>query len=319
MVATLATSRASNHTTAMKKIIIIGPCRMDIIMPADTTPGAPLTWIPGSALQNSAIILAQSGAPVWMVSEVARDAIGSLLCRSLESAGVNIQCIDRVSNGEHTSTAIFFRSETAVSPIIYSSDPDERFNASWPRIDPGDVVLFGSPELLKPRAHQFMSDLLDHIADRNAIAVYAPLLTPYEVPRITRATPVILEFMERADITLLTPTDTTMLFTDTEAEKCYNEHVRFYCPTMVYFNEATHTLSIHHHKLQATAPVQLPSHTLIWQAGAISALATALERLDISRPEPGDMLSFSIEQLQAMASIIADGADNAAQTSVINH
>ena len=217
MVATLATSRASNHTTAMKKIIIIGPCRMDIIMPADTTPGAPLTWMPGSALQNSAIILAQSGAPVWMVSEVARDAIGSLLCRSLESAGVNIQCIDRVSNGEHTSTAIFFRSETAVSPIIYSSDPDERFNASWPRIDPGDVVLFGSPELLKPRAHQFMSDLLDHIADRNAIAVYAPLLTPYEVPRITRATPVILEFMERADITLLTPTDTTMLFTDTEA------------------------------------------------------------------------------------------------------
>lgn len=292
---------------------------MDIVMPSDTVPGAPITWMPGSALQNAAILLGQASLPVWMVSEVARDAIGTLLCRSLESAGVNIQSIDRVSNGEATSTAVFFKSEASTPPIIYSSNPDERFDASWPRIDPGDVVLFGSPSLLKPRTHQFMSDLLDHIADRKAIAVYAPLLTPHEVPRITRATPVILEFMERADISLLTPDDTMLLFTDTEAEKCYREHVRFYCPTMVYCNEATRTLSIYHHKLHADAPVSLPSHTLIWQAGALASLATALNRLDIQHPEAGEQLAFLPEQLQAMASLIADGADDAARTAVINH
>lgn len=292
---------------------------MDIIMPADTVPGAPVTWMPGSALQNAAILLGNASQPVWMVSEVARDAIGSLLCRSLEAAGVNIQSIDRVSNGEATSTAVFFKSEAPTSPIIYSSNPEERFDASWPRIDPGDVVIFGSPDLLKPRAHQFMSDLLDHIADRKAIAVYAPLLTSYEVPRITRATPVILEFMERADITLLTPADTMLLFSDTEAEKCYREHVRFYCTTMVYCNEATRTLSIFHHKLHADAPVTLPSHTLMWQAGALASLATALSRLDIEHPEAGEQLSFSHEQLHAIASLIAEGADNAAREAIINH
>lgn len=301
----------------MRKYIVIGPCRIDIMMPADTIPGAPVKWMPGSALQNCAMLLGQQAKPVWMIGEMARDAVGSLLCRVLESSGVNTQCIDRVSTGEPTPSALFVGTDTA--PILYVSQPEERFDASWPRIDPGDVVILGSPTILSPRYHQFLTDLLDHIADRNAIAVYAPLLTPHEVPRITRATPVILELMERADITVLSPTDTMMLFADSDADKCYKEHVRFYCPTMVYFNLATNTLSIHHHNLSASAPVSEAPQSLIWQAGELASLATALESLDIRRTEPAEPLSLTDEQLRAMASLTAAGADAAARSAIINH
>lgn len=303
----------------MRKFIVIGPCRIDIMMPADTIPGASLRWMPGSALQNCAMLLAQQAKPVWMIGEVARDAVGTLLCRTLETAGVNTECIDRVSTGEPTSAALFVESSAAPAPILYNSQPEGRFDASWPRIDPGDVVILGSPTILTPRYHQFLTDLLDHIADRNAITVYAPQLTPHEVPRITRATPVILELMERADITVLSPTDAMMLFATTDADKCYKEHVRFYCPTMVYCNEATGTLTVHHHDLKGAASVALPQQSLIWQSGELAALACALDHLDIRRAEPKEPLMFSSEQLNAIASLTADGADAAARSAIINH
>lgn len=123
----------------MKKFIVIGPCRMDILFPADTAPGAPVSWMPGSSLQNAAMLLGQSGMPVWMIGEVARDAIGSLLCRTLEASGVNTQSIDCISTGEPTATSVFFNNAT--SPITYTSNPEQRFDTTWPRIDPGDVEI----------------------------------------------------------------------------------------------------------------------------------------------------------------------------------
>ena len=300
----------------MRKYIVIGPCRMDIVMPAHSAPGEPISWMPGSPLQNAAILLAQANCPVSMVSEVSRDAIGSLLVHNLESAGVNTQSVDRVSNGEATSTAVFFAS--GASPVIYAPTPDDRFDAPWPRIDPDDVVIFGAPDLLKPRAVQFMSDLLDHVADRKAIAVYAPMLTPTEVPRITRATPVILDLLEKANIAFLTATDTMLLFTDTEAEKCYREHVRFYCPTMVYVNPDSRTLSIFHDNISASAQAKLSPDSLIWHAGALASLAKAIDSVDV-RFHDNEPLAFTSEQLQAIASLTADGADAAASSAVINH
>ncbi len=291
---------------------------MDIMIPQQAIPGSEIHWMPGSPLQNAAILLASGGHRVEMVSEVARDAVGEMLCNNLKTSGVGTKSIDRVSDGAQTSSALFFTPGNNVAPVIYHRSPEERFDAVWPRIDPGDVVMFGSAELLQPRAHQFMTDLLDHIADRHAISIYAPLISPAEVPRITRATPVILEYLERAHITLLRPEDTMMLFTTTDSAKCYSDHVRFYCRTMLYCDAENHTVNIYHNKLQASARFNALHPTLMWQAGALASLSTALDSTAVEI-NTDNTLVFSQEQLSAIATMTADGADAAADTAIIDH
>ncbi len=291
---------------------------MDIVVPGNAVPGSQLGWMPGSPLQNAAIMLAEDGMKVSMVAEAARDSVGNLLCRTLEQAGVDIRSIDRPGDGTPTPSSIYFPAQASAAPVIYTPQPSERFDAVWPDIDPGDIVIFGSAVVLQPRMHQFMADFLDHIADRNAISIYAPLLTPGEVTRITRATPAILEYLEHAHITVMRRTDTTMLFSCSDPGKCYNNHIRFYCRTMVYCDSEPNRVEIYQNDRNASAAAKENPDTLMWLAGALAALAKAIDSagFSISSNEPAPL---DVPQLQSIASLTASGADSSAKNAVVNH
>ena len=58
--------------------------------------------------------------------------------------------------------------------IRYEGYPEEAFDIIWPRIDPGDIVLYGGYYAIDKRMHQRMSKLLEHAAEREAVMIYLP-------------------------------------------------------------------------------------------------------------------------------------------------
>lgn len=262
----------------MKKIICIGECSLNVVFSAA---GQPLGTMPGGRIANAAAIMASRGLKVIMASEVSADAVGNLAIKHLEEAGVDTHSIDRYTEGR-TPLNIFIAPE-AGSPeglsslTRYEAYPDEAFDIVWPRIDEGDVVVFGGYYAIDARMRQRLMRLLTHAVERKAILIYLPGFLPQQELRITRVMPQILENLEIANVVVVRNRDLKLIFGVEHPEVCYHDHIDFYCRSMVSIDDTCRRIS--YYSGNELSSVDIPEHTcrtMLWNAGAVAGLAAEI-------------------------------------------
>ena len=282
----------------MPKTILIGAATVDFTFPAGTsTLPAPAIATPADPLLLASALLARRGRPATLLSEAARDRLGDLIVTYLSQAGVDTASIDRYADGGTTPTAVRFAAGEG-EPIHYHRYPEDGFNTVWPRIDPDDVIIFGSSFALRSRVRPQIADFIDYARRRKALIVYMPGFPPDQVPNLTHVRPYILEYLEMADLLLTSSHTLAQIFDDGDASSCFRRTMRFYCPAMINFDFAAGTVSHFQGNLLASAqfaPVATPDATC--RAEAIAATAAAIADQHITAENARILTQASLDTL----------------------
>ncbi len=260
----------------MKKIICIGECSLNIVLGTD---GTPLGSMPGGRIANAAAILARDRFNVLMASEASSDPVGDIVVKHLTDAGVDVNAVDRFTEGR-TPVNIFVSDgqENSEAPLTrYEQYPDDCFDIIWPRIDEGDIIIFGGYYALDKRMHPRLMRLLNHAVERKAVLIYLPGFLPQQEPRITRIMPEILENLEIANIVVVRSNDLRLIFGADDSDTCYHKHIDFYCRSLIAIEGACRRIS--YYSGSSVTSVGIPERTcegLLWNAGAVAGIAAAV-------------------------------------------
>lgn len=214
----------------MKKVIAIGQSVLDIVH----LDGKPLASYTGGRIANMSASLGRCGIHVEYVSECACDKIGDMVVDFLKSNNVGTGSIDRFTDGKSQVSLIFRDSNGKEDYAEYVSYPDTRFNVLWPRIEEGDIVVFGSYFAIDSKPRKGLLELLNYARERKAVIVYLPGFHKELCTRITRVMPEILENLEFADLVIARQADMEIIFDKSDALASYNEHIKFYCHNFVF-------------------------------------------------------------------------------------
>jgi fructokinase len=266
----------------MKKIICIGECSLNIILGAD---GVPQGSMPGGRIVNAAAILARAGLPVVMASEAAADSVGQIVVDFLSRAGADVAYFDRFTEGR-TPLNVFTAGREGILRLnrYEQYPPQDGFDIVWPRVDEGDIVVFGGYYAIDARVRPRLTKFLDHASEMKAVLVYLPGFLPEQEPRITRVMPALLENLELADIVITRNDDLRLIFGVDEDAACYRNHIGFYCRSLVNVDAACRRISYFGGKEMTSA--EIPGEvcgSLIWNAGALAGVVEALVAADAGR------------------------------------
>ena len=220
----------------MKKVIAIGQSVLDIIH----LDGRPTASFTGGRIANMAASLGRCGIDVEYVSECATDSVGDMVVDFLNRNGVGTASVDRFTEGQSQVSLIFRTSDGAERYSEYVNYPSSRFDVLWPRIDEGDIVVFGSYFAIDDNPRRGLLELLNYAQQRKAIIVYLPGFQPQLCPRITRVMPAILENLELADIVIARQSDMEKIFGKSDSTQVYKDHILFYCPNFIFMDSNNH-------------------------------------------------------------------------------
>ncbi len=241
---------------ADRKIIVIGELGIEI--PFDPY-GKPGDTRPGGRLLNIALHLAKGGIPVEMVGDMGADPVGDIVMRYLTEYNIGTRSIDRYTDGLTPVTFDFGQ-----QLVRYDSTPAEALDVVWPRINPGDIVVFGGYYALDNRVRPRMAQLLANAQDMKALLVYLPGFDPQLAPNITQVRPSLLENMEMASVVLTTTPDLCQIYPNEGMYpvRCFREHISFYTPQMVNVDPATGRVEVMQGSDFTTSHTPLQVHTI---------------------------------------------------------
>ncbi len=275
-----------------RNIIIIGQSRLDIKFGTDSQPtGA----APGGVLLQSALKLAGKGHPVYFVSEVGRDAVGDSIISALTEAGVNTVSVDRYTEGTTATTVTYADGRE----VWYGSYPTGDMSVAWPRIERGDIVVFGDAYTLEPRVHRSTMDLLRYARDMKALVIYAPLYPPRLSHHVTHAMPDILDSFEMASMSIIDIDTIKTLYRTDDIAEAYRTHLSYYDAPTVYADNGL--ISIFMPTISESADTRRDTFTT---ADLIAATTDSAVTLGLTSGEICDM------QQARMAEIITSISEN---------
>lgn len=270
----------------MKKIFCVGECALDIIFGTD---GAPVGAMPGGRVINAAAILARKGARVSVVSEASVGPVGDRVVNWLRDTGCDISGVDRITEGLTPALLYLPDAEGRMTVTRYENYPDDCFDVIWPRIEEGDVVIFGGFYAIDPRMRRRMSQFLQNAVDHKAVMVYLPGFLPAQAPRITRVMPAIYENLEIADVIITRTTDLQAIYGTADVSRCYADQIDYYSHSLVNVDSGSSTVTYfsNHEPLSVEAGSAFVG-SMMWNAGVVAGVALAIASMPrVFVGEPG--------------------------------
>lgn len=193
----------------MRKIIAIGESVLDTLY----RNGQPIKAMVGGRIANATASLGMTGVPVTFCSECCTDSVGDIIVDFFNRHQVATTSIDRYTDGSTQLSAIFLGEDGNDKIVNYGVYPDaDRFDVVWPRIDEGDIVLFGSLYSIAQPQRERVYELLSYAAERKAVMVYLPGFQHGINFRITRVLTAILENLELSSIVVAHERDLSDIF-----------------------------------------------------------------------------------------------------------
>ncbi len=271
----------------MNKVIYIGELTLNVTLGSD---GSASTRV-GDRLVAAAALDGEMGVETLFVGEASADVVGDHIVSYLDKSKVDTKSVDRYSEG---ASPVKISSVSAEGkPVIHSSSPTEPINPVWPRINEGDVVVFGSYLALDKRNHDSIIDLLKHAKARKARIVLLPYFDLTRVPRITRVMPEVWDSFEVADLIMVTVDDLAALFPGEEPAKAYKDHILFYCRRCMVLDREKLEMRF----FDGDESWTLKCHTTSldqekWVAGAVAGTVRALSQ---GVNDPDDLMAAANE------------------------
>ncbi|MDE5953866.1 MAG: hypothetical protein K2H08_11565 [Duncaniella sp.] len=255
----------------MNKAIYIGELALNVSLCAD---GHADTGV-GDWAVNAAVLDGQMELPTVWVGEAADGTVGDHIIDYLRKANVGTESVDRFSEGV-SPVRVFAGNDTSTA-VDHKDYPKEPVNALWPRIDEGDIVVYGSYMALEARNHSRVIDLLKHAKSRKAYLVYLPYFEWHQVPRITRVMPSVFDCLELADLVVARNTEIAAIFPDHDIDSIFKDHIHFYCPRFLDLEPESKIMRFFEGDKSWTKECHPSGNTEFqWSAGALAGIVRAL-------------------------------------------
>jgi len=203
----------------MKQRIVytIGESILDVIFKN----GQPVSAKPGGAMLNSAISLGRAGIHVSLISEFGIDKVGDIIAEFLDGAGVFTNSIYRYSNGKTALSLAFLDDQQNAQYSFYKPFPKERLICSFPKINPEDIVLFGSSYGLNADVRKNLMTFVTDAKKNGALIIYDPNFRKNQLPEFKTLRKWILENISIADIVRGSDEDFMSLFSARNIDEAF--------------------------------------------------------------------------------------------------
>ena len=214
----------------MAKIIGIGETVLDILFKNDQ----PVKAVPGGSVYNSIISLGRMGIEASFISEVGDDRVGRMIVSHLKDSGVDASSVCCFSGGKSPLSLAFLNENNDADYLFYKDYPNNRLEVEFPEINPGDMVLYGSYFVLNPVLRAKTKSFLEYAHERGALLFYDINFRKNHVTERIKLAEALIENLELADIVRGSADDFTHLYDMTDADKIYNQKIRFYCRNFIF-------------------------------------------------------------------------------------
>ena len=214
----------------MRKVIGIGETILDIIFKNDQ----PWTAVPGGSVFNSIISLARMGLPVDFVSEVGHDHVGELIQHYMQENGISPCHLDVYADHKSAVSLAFLNADKDAKYSFYKNYPKQRLMVELPEVRENDVVMLGSFYAVDPTVRHKVVELLQKAREKKAIVMYDLNYRMAHKNDALKVAPFILENLEYADIVRGSEEDFMCLYDLCDADKIYQDKIKFYCKNFVY-------------------------------------------------------------------------------------
>lgn len=214
----------------MSKVIGIGETVFDILFKN----GQPVKAVPGGSVYNSIISLGRVGADATFISEVGDDRIGEIILSHLRDSGVDASSVCSFSGGKSPLALAFLNERNDAEYLFYKDYPNNRLEVDFPKIEKGDIVLYGSYFVLNPVLRDKTKAFLEYAKECGAILYYDINFRKNHVAERIKLGEALIENLEFADIVRGSADDFYYLYEMTDAEKIYKEKIKFYCPEFIF-------------------------------------------------------------------------------------
>lgn len=281
----------------MRKVFAIGELAYDTIF----RQGKPVDAFMGGHVANAAAVMGQVGLPCCMVGECCDDVVGDLIVGRLTDCHVDVDAVDRFTQGATAMTAVF---EDTPQPrvINYGTYPSERFDVVWPRINEDDIVLFGSLYAIDVPQRERFYEFISYAASRHAILMYLPGVEHGMPCQITRVMASLLENMEMAHITMCTQPHLAELFPGETPAEAFRNHIDQSDNTYLHITPGD-AVTLYRRDVTESVSNQMPSleNPLGWHAGFVAGVAAMLLKMDIKLADVPAMTVDQWREIMAVA------------------
>ncbi len=213
----------------MRKVIGIGETILDIIFKNDR----PQRAIPGGSVFNGFVSLGRLGVPVVFISELGNDKVGDIIRRFMEENNISTDYVDCFPDGKSPISLAFLDNDQNASYSFYKDYPHQRLEVPLPRIEEDDILIFGSYYSLNPVLRERTVEFLEYAKERKAIIYYDPNFRDAHAHEAIQLKPTILENFEYADIVRGSDEDFINIFSKTDVDHIYEEHIKYYCKRLI--------------------------------------------------------------------------------------
>ena len=202
----------------MGRVIGIGETVFDILFKNQQ----PVKAMPGGSVFNSIISLGRMGVGASFISEVGDDRVGHLILSHLRDSGVDASAVCCFQGGKSPLALAFLNERNDAEYLFYKDYPSNRLEVDFPRIEPGDVVLYGSYFVLNPVLRSKTKAFLEYAHESGALLFYDINFRQNHVNERIKLAEAIIENLEFADIVRGSADDFRHLYEMTDAEKIYS-------------------------------------------------------------------------------------------------
>jgi fructokinase len=180
----------------MLKVFTIGETVYDIIFKN----GSIQTGKAGGSMLNSSVSLGLLGIDVSFISEIGADEVGELINKFLIENQVSTNFIYRFEDGKTPIALAFLDENQNAAYSFYKIYPGRRLQQQFPKINSGDILLFGSFFSISPQVRQPLIGFIKKARASGAIIIYDPNIRKSHQSEIPELQNLILENISLADI-----------------------------------------------------------------------------------------------------------------------
>ncbi|WP_243347518.1 carbohydrate kinase family protein [Parabacteroides sp. FAFU027] len=213
----------------MRKIIGVGETILDLIFKNEV----PTKAVPGGSVFNGLVTLGRLNVLTAFVSEVGNDKVGRMILSFMKENNMSTEHVDCFPDGKSPISLAFLTDSNDAEYMFYKDYPSQRLDVVLPRINPDDILIFGSYYALNPALREKMTEILDYARERKAIIYYDPNFRKTHAHDAIRLTPSLIENLEYADIVRGSDEDFENIYKLNDAARIYKSKIEFYCPNFL--------------------------------------------------------------------------------------
>ena len=218
----------------MRKVIGIGETVLDIIFKGDQ----PIQAVPGGSAFNAIISLGRAGVPAMFIGEAGNDRVGRYVKKYLTDNGVDATNVNTFPESKSPISLAFLDEENDAEYIFYKDHLHDQLDFVYPKVQPDDVVIFGSFFAINPVVRPQVVGFLDYAKQHGAILYYDVNYRASHRNDLMKVTPNLLENYELADIVRGSDEDFEVMYRKKDADSVYRSEISFYTKKFIYTHGA---------------------------------------------------------------------------------